>query len=165
MKIYYTFTSANSGDFLREVLKREGYEGEILRTPNGKPYAHGIFFNLADTRGFTAVAVGNAEVGLDAEAKRPLPKALSARLTPAEKKEDFTKLWTAKEAYIKYRGGTLASMLKGLEYREGTLYEGGMPVDAVLKHFRIGEILLCLCTAAPKEAELLNIGGEAPRSA
>ena len=41
-------------------------------------------------------------------------------------------MWTAKEAYIKFCGGTIAGMLPALRFEHGVLLEHGMPVSAAL---------------------------------
>ncbi len=160
MVIYYTEGRMDSGNFLRRVLAAHGAEGEILRTENGKPYlaSGSVQFSLTDTDGLTAVAVGEQAVGLDAERVRPRKTgAILSRLTPEEREEDFFTLWTAKEAYVKYRGGTLAAYLPLLEYKKGVLYFRDAPIGGTLKHFMLGGCMLCLCTAAEEEISLVRL--------
>ncbi len=156
MVIYYTTEKTESGEFLKKVLKRHGVTSQVLYTPNGKPYlAAGIKFSLADTDGLIAVAVGGQEVGLDAERRRPRNiAAVLSRLTPAEKEEDFFELWTAKEAYVKYLGGTLARLLPLLEYKKGVLYCKDAPADVFLNHIDLEGCTVCVCTA---EAENISL--------
>ncbi len=148
MIVYYTAAPCGTEEFLLRVLALCGAEGPVLHTPAGKPYlANGPHFSVTDTAGFIAVAVGNCEAGLDAERRRPRPlAALKRRLTPEEQREDFFRLWTAKEAYIKFRGLTLARALPSLEYQKGALWMHGAPLGVFLQHFERKGCCLCLCT-------------------
>ena len=160
MKIFYTTMSENSGQFLKNVLARCGIHEPVLRTPNGKPFLRSgaCFFSVTHTEGLLAVAVSLQEVGLDAERNRPRDTiAYQKRLTPAEQREDFYKLWTAKEAYVKFCGGTLAHLLPRLVYEHGTLFEGGMSADVALKHLSLEGCTLCVCTKTPEETDLVQI--------
>ena len=162
MKIYFTRSPIESRELLRRALAREGRTGElppVLHTAHGKPYFEGgPAFNLTHTGGLTAVAVGEEEMGLDAELRRPRAvSGLVRRLTEEERREDLFALWTAKEAYIKYRGGSLAGMLSSLVYAGGTLYENGVPVEAAFARFELEGCTLCLCTRRPSDAELIEL--------
>ncbi len=165
MRIYVTRTPIAGRELLRRALCAEGLLSPdaplppLMATQRGKPYfLNEPAFNLTHTAGLTAVAIGEGEIGLDAErrAARRL-EHLRARLTEAERKEDFYDLWTAKEAYIKFRGGTLAEMLGRLVYTGGTLFEGGMPVNAAFLRLEYADCTLCLCTASPAAAELAEL--------
>lgn len=156
MKIYFRAQPTDGGEFLRRALAAEGAAFEsLLVTEAGKPYLEkGPKFNLTHTAGLTAAAFSRQEVGLDAERRRARKlSALMERLTPEEREEDFFELWTAKEAYVKFRGGTLAAMLKDLVYVRGTLLEGGAPLPLFLRHFELEGCVLCVCA---KEAEPLS---------
>ena len=162
MKIYYTRAPVESGAFLENVLAREyGGPAKLVRTADGKPYldAPGApKFSLTHTEGLTAVAIGPCEVGLDAEKKRPRNiRAVLARCTLAEQREDFLTLWTAKESYVKFRGATLASLYRHLVYADGVLYEDGSPLPLSLCHFGLAGCILCLCTAEPVEVTPIEL--------
>ncbi len=160
MVIYYTAERAESGEFLRHVLNGQGVAPKILFTKHGKPYLEkgGCEFSLTHTDGLIAVAVGTQRVGLDAERRRPRKTdALLSRLTPAEREEDFFELWTVKEAYVKYLGGTLARLLPALVYEKGVLFSEGAPQKVFLKHITMGEHVLCLCTEREEEVSLVKI--------
>ena len=149
MDIFYTRAPVASSDFLTSVLARCGEPApEILRSPNGKPYLKGnaLYFSITHTEGLTAIAVSSQEVGLDAERRKSRRSdALKARLTSLEREEDFFELWTAKEAYIKFRGETLARTLPCLVYEHKTLLLNSHPVPVFLKHFQLENCTLCVC--------------------
>ena len=137
--LYYTTERAESREVLAHVL--EEYYGirdaarRLQFSLHGKPYLKDVpvRFNLSHSGTLTAVAAGRHPVGLDVQLRDEKPReTLRSRLTPAEREEDFFRLWTAKEAYIKYRGGTLAAMLPRLAFEDGTLSEDGNPVPAHL---------------------------------
>ncbi len=163
MKLFYS-TALTPAQLLTCALEAVGYPHPpappyLKRTERGKPYLAGDapHFSLTHTKGLCAVAVGNAEVGLDAELKREVPKTVYAHLTPEEKEEDFFEVWTAKEAYVKLLGDTLASRYRTLRYCGGVLYENGAPLPVTLLHWEIQNFVLCLCTQGPTEAELIEL--------
>lgn len=103
------------------------------RNENGRPEivesqsAGGLRFNLSHTGGLAACAVTRgADVGVDVEsiARRAEVRAIADRffttdearelraLDEARCRERFFELWTLKEAYVKARGGQLASGLR-----------------------------------------------------
>ena len=114
--LYYTTERAESREVLAHVL--EEYYGirdaarRLQFSLHGKPYLKDVpvRFNLSHSGTLTAVAAGRHPVGLDVQLRDEKPReTLRSRLTPAEREEDFFRLWTAKEAYIKYRGGLLCA--------------------------------------------------------
>lgn len=163
MNVYYTTSPIQSSELLRAAFEREGipFGGRpLLRTANGKPYFSppAPRFNLTHTKDLCAVAVGKAEVGLDAEKRQPRKlEALSSRLTDAEKKEDFFRLWTAKEAYIKFRGGTIGADLKPLVFSRGVLYRNGEPLNVFLYHTELENCCVCLCMAEEEKIEFIKL--------
>lgn len=159
MKLFYTTAPAQSRAFTAKILRE--YYGitapEFGTTEHGKPYLLNspLRFNLSHSGNVTALAVSEQEVGLDIQERTERDfSALSRRLTPAEQVEDFFALWTAKEAYIKYKGGSLAGMLSSLEYRGGVLYENGSPAKA---HFFQTELEHCAACVCVKNAEAVEI--------
>lgn len=161
MKIFYV-SAPDGKNFAEEVLKQfYGVNAsDICVNEHGKPYLPGgnLFFNLSHSGNLTALAVGKREMGLDAETrKRRDLNAIFRRMTPAERNEDFFRLWTAKEAYVKFKGSSLAKLLPRLEYRGGVLYEDGAPVSATLLFAELKECVLCLCTAAPETTEWIPL--------
>lgn len=163
MKIYYTASGTREALFA-EVLAREDAQAflpHLAQNAHGKPYfrIHGApFFNLTDTHGLIAMAIGECEMGLDAERRIPRKSdAIRARLTSREREEDFFLLWTAKEAFVKFSGSTLAAMLPRLEYAKGQIFLGGEKMDVCLQHFYVEDAVLCLCTEKPVACTLVPL--------
>lgn len=162
MELFYTPAPVDSLAFTTKILRK--YFGiaapQFSINEHGKPFLLNspLRFNLSHSSGVTALAVSTQEVGLDIQKRteREL-SALSRRLTPAERAEDFFALWTAKEAYIKYMGGALAGMLASLEYRSGVLYENGSPIPAHLYQTELCGCALCICTASPEAVTLIRL--------
>lgn len=158
--IYYTTGQTDSRLFLARVL--EEYYGirdaarRLQFNLNGKPYLKDapVRFNLSHSGDLTVVAAGRHQVGLDVQLRDDKPReALKNRLTPAEQEEDFFRLWTAKEAYVKYRGESLARLLPHLRFEDGTLTEDGAPAPV---HLFFGELEGCaLCICSEKEENIV----------
>lgn len=161
MNVFFTDEPIESRAFAERIL-RERYGVAAPRFERGvcgKPRLCGAppFFSLAHTHGRIFLAVSGEEVGLDAEWRaRPMPAALLPRLTPAEQKEDFFRLWTAKEAYIKYCGGTLARLLPRLRFEGGQLTKDGAPLPVHIAFYEAEHFILALCTASPHTIDLVH---------
>lgn len=158
--IYYTTKEINSRAFLARILEEfYGVRDAARRLQtgqHGKPYLKDVpvRFNLSHSGALTAVAAGRHEVGLDLQRRDRAPHdALLARLSAAEREEDFFRLWTAKEAYIKYLGSSLAAMLPRLTFEGGTLLEDGAPVPAHLTFDELEGCTLCMCTEKPERID------------
>lgn len=91
---------------------------EISRNKYGKPEYHNtdLNFNFTNTSGLSVLAVcGYSSVGVDAEYiknSKKYPGSVETVFTENEKKlikneKDFYKLWTVKEAFIKYKGTSI----------------------------------------------------------
>ena len=149
MTVYFTDEQISGRAFAERVLREScGIRApRFLRGEHGKPYlADGpLFFSLTHSRRVTVAAEWRA---------RPLPQAYLRRLSPAEREEDFFRLWTAKEAYVKFCGGTLADMLPSLRFEKGLLLLNGVPVSAEITFAEADGFCLALCAASPQTIEL-----------
>lgn len=145
----------NLNGLVERLLKKElGGPVEILRTPVGKPYVEGnkIYFSLSHSGKRGVVVLFENPVGADLEyiKQRDYPSVLS-RFTDRERgeiasREDFIKHWTAKEAFIKMHGYTLACALKFTEYFGGRIYFNGQEQSCVVTHYKLGKTgILAVC--------------------
>lgn len=159
MKIYYTFEKVNSHEFLFHVLEKNyGVLSRALRYgKNGKPYLsdEGPYFSLSHSHDLTAIAVSDEEIGLDAEFLKNDRKytRIVAALSPAERKEivdreNFFRHWTAKESYVKFRGGAIEEAFPRLAYVNGILTEDGKTPPIKLSSFIFGDYAVTLCRRA-----------------
>lgn len=110
-----------------DVVLREGARGKPSLAPtSATPACH---FNISHSGDAAVVAVAGAELGVDVEALRPLPRAvrladrffsdserrwLLSRPT-GSRDAAFLALWTAKEAYLKAVGSGIAMQLRKIE--------------------------------------------------
>ena len=94
----------------------------LKRAPGGKPYWDGVHFNLSHSGSWVVLAVGENPVGVDVECFREGRKTedLARRyFTPEEQafasgsQECFLRIWTAKEARLKWDGTGLGVPLNG----------------------------------------------------
>ncbi len=106
---------AAAGWLLTTLLGENGVPPTLFHGSRGKPYLQGrddLFFSLAHTGRWVFCALAPQEIGLDAQMAGPCNQRVADRcFTPDEKRwmdEDpdgrFTRLWTLKEAYLKYTG-------------------------------------------------------------
>lgn len=98
---------------LKIASEKLGHTPEIKIGKNGKPYIDGLHFNLSHSGNLIACAFSDDEVGIDVEKIRSYrPRVLKsfhpAEVARVEKSEDkdteFYKIWTMKEAYLKFLG-------------------------------------------------------------
>lgn len=115
-------TSLKAWSFLNQKLK-ELYnisidKENIIYNEKGKPYLKNdnIYFNISHSKDLIAIIIDNKECGIDIEYidyERKIDKLIPRVLSPIEqlkfnkavdKYEYFYKIWTIKEAYLKYIG-------------------------------------------------------------
>ena len=145
---------------LQETLKnalcaRIGGGYEIKRTYNGKPYIEGnpVFFSISHSGGDGVFLICDTPCGVDLEVlKERKFDSYYKRLSTRERAEiggnlkAFLTNWVAKEAYIKYIGGTVAHDLKRLEYYDGTLYCDGKKADGEINISYTESAVCAVCT-------------------
>ncbi len=117
--------SHQAEQYLRSLIHSKGmpFDLPIRRSPKGKPFfptMQNLHFNITHSRTHIAIALSDTPVGIDLEPLRPYPPMLVHRyfhrdevdyldtLADERKAEAFTRLWTLKEAYVKYTGTGIA---------------------------------------------------------
>ena len=128
---------------LEDILACEGITSPVIhRTENGKPYVEeeDVFFSVSHSGALFACAVSDFNIGLDIQIRDPKdPLKISKRyFTPEECRFPFRRIWTRKEALIKYRGVTLKDVLntETVLCREDVQF-----IDLDME----GDIMGCLC--------------------
>lgn len=118
--------SHQAEQYLRSLIHRKGmpFDLPIRRSPKGKPFfptMQNLHFNITHSRTHIAIALSDTPVGIDLEPIRSYPSMLVHRyfhrdeadyldtLADERKAEAFTRLWTLKEAYVKYTGTGMAN--------------------------------------------------------
>lgn len=104
-------------------------EIEIAHDEKGKPFCQGgaLSLSISHSGSYIAVAVGREAVGVDVEKKREAVAAVAKRwfrleenalletLSEAERARLFFRLWTLKEAALKYAGEGLSGGLENVD--------------------------------------------------
>ena len=90
-------------------------EAPLRYDAQGKPMTDGLYLSISHSRELAACAVADRPVGLDVELVRPAPRRVWEHLSPEERiyaADDaaFFRLWTAKEALLKCRGGQFGQL-------------------------------------------------------
>ncbi len=122
----------------------------------GKPTFAGAYsgaydFNVSHSGGVAAVAVSDKKTGCDIELLKGRERAAVIRsFTPREAAEisdemSFLYNWTAKEAFIKMNGFTLAAHMKRLEYADGKIFLDEKAQECVVRHFPFDGGVACVC--------------------
>ena len=92
---------------------------------NGKPYFTELplFFNLSHTDNFVCCAVGEREVGVDAEKIKSVKEGVikkvlteNERNTLKDTDADFIRYWTLKESILKHCGSGITPEIYGLDF-------------------------------------------------
>ena len=114
------------------MLAELGVTGNWKYNEYGKPYIeNGLEFSLSHCKHGIAVAVDNKPIGIDIESIRDIRPELVARTMNAKEQAiignsavEFTKLWTQKEAYLKYLGtGIIDDLQNVLAHTENVHFE------------------------------------------
>lgn len=101
---------------LAENLPNEVLLSEVQFEEKGKPFIpnSNIYFNISNTKGVVVLAMHNKPIGIDVERLREPKEVVYSRVFCSEEvrfikcPEDFTRLWTRKEAVVKLFGGGLS---------------------------------------------------------
>ena len=136
IKLYFCSASEIEETLKRALRPHICGDYAIIHGAYGKPYIEGnpVFFSISHSGNDGVILISDKQCGVDLEVfKKRKITSLYNRLTERERaeiKEDYTlfiKNWVAKEAYIKYLGGTVA-WIKRLEYAGGVLCFDGKKV-------------------------------------
>lgn len=147
-----------------------GGREEFTLGPHGKPYLKrhpGIYFNISHCRGLVCCAVGDCEVGIDAEPVRPCREALFKKVLSREewcqmeeaaeamRPELFFRFWTLKESYVKAVGCGITIPLKEISFQIGTQEEvrAGRPGWNFWQQ-KTGDYVISVCMAGTGEIHL-----------
>lgn len=126
----------------------------ILKTESGKPYIEGnpLHFSLSHSDDKGIIAISDKPVGADIEIfKDRLRKSVIERFSAREQAEiagerDFLKHWTAREAYVKLYGLTIAELWKRVEFLDGKLYLDGQALSVKIRHYNLTHGVAAVCT-------------------
>lgn len=127
----------------------------FLYNEHGAPYLEdGPYFSISHSKRGIAVAISDEPIGIDIEAIRPLNEGLVQKtMNPQEQAQiavaanpaqEFIRLWTRKEAYVKMLGtGIISDMHKILQDTEAVKWHEIVDIDK--------GYICTICEASPKQ--------------
>ncbi len=128
---------------------------EIVTSPLGKPYfkQEKIFFNISHSRNIICTALADKEIGIDIQFKKETDFLKIAERffhkSEIEKIKNssgsahlFYELWTAKEAYLKFKGIGLREKLDSFQFEEALDFwkiKSSQDISTIIKHYQLKE--------------------------
>lgn len=152
MKIY--LTSYDNVHPLSDKLLKERLGGyEIQKNEFGKPYVrgNGVYFNLSHSGKFGVIALSETPVGVDVEAIKGRDHALLLNRFNAEERAevnseaDFLVHFTAREAYVKYSGGSIYALYNKLSFEGGYIYLDGIKQENKITSYVCDGCVISVC--------------------
>lgn len=147
--------SLGAGLLLGCILKERGFSDlQIGFGPNGKPEVEGIFFNLSHSKTMVICAIGDKAVGCDIELISVAPEKVADRffhesekkylneISKGKRNQEFYRLWTMKESYIKMTGEGMQLPLQQFELLHGEyvqVYRDGRPQNCFIKEYELSQ--------------------------
>lgn len=143
--------SLASGLLLRFLLAQYGREDyELSYNKYGKPYIEqGHHFSLTHSKGLLCCAVSDSNIGIDAEmifsardnvARRSFSSdEYNTYSNASDRDSEFYKIWTQKEAYLKYTG-------TGLAFPMNRLSTLSADIASMMHSMRLHKHWLSVCT-------------------
>ena len=164
--------SLGAGILLRYVLQLHEVPVEELKYgPNGKPELESICFNLSHSADLVMCAVGEDAVGCDVEKIGSAREGVARRfftenevqyldaLRGVKRREEFFRLWTLKESYMKMTGEGLSLGLNRLEFVLGEtiqVYRDGVLWNCNVKEYNLQGYKLAVCAVEEDLAETVQ---------
>lgn len=145
--------SLGAGLLLGYILKQYGLDAEDVKHGwNGKPEIEGICFNLSHSKNMVICAAAHKLVGCDIEQISKAPEKVANRffceseikylneLSEEKRKQEFYRLWTMKESYIKMTGEGMRLPLDKFEVNFGEdtqIYREGKKQNCFVKEYQL----------------------------
>ncbi len=165
--------SVGAGLLLHKVLARYGISSqEVYLGEQGKPEVKGLHFNLSHSGDLVVCAVGDKLVGCDVELQREVPRSLAERFFCEREKEylsrfigegymqEFFRLWTAKESYVKMTGEGMSLAFDAFEIIPGDamqILRNGQIQDCFVKEYQISEYQITICSEEETFTEMKRV--------
>lgn len=165
--------SLGAGLLLKEVLMRHGCSDDgIVIGEHGKPEVKNLYFNLSHSDNMVICAVSDKTVGCDIERIQTAPKRIAKRFfheneieylerfDEHRKNEEFYRLWTIKESYLKMTGYGLTFPLKDFEVRiiDGIrIYKNHMLQDCYINEYALEGYKVAVCSEDETFADELEV--------
>lgn len=158
---------AAAGLLLTHLFGEKGVAPTLVYGENGKPYLadkSGTFFSITHSDKWVFLAVADCEIGIDAQMPRKVCPRLAARSTSPEElawvkentEPNFTRLWTMKEAYLKYTGTGLTVPIREVTISVPPADGYDEQNDCYWALLTYESIPLSVCTAKPIDNVVIN---------
>lgn len=165
--------SVAAGLLLKKVLSIYGISEDGIRLgEHGKPEIEGIHFNLSHSGDFVVCAVSERyPVGCDIEAVKEMDERVAERffssaenehlnsVSEEKRNEEFMRLWTMKESYLKMTGEGLSVPIKDIELMlEGqvrVLRKGTMQ-SCAFKEYIVPNYRLTVCSEDAEFSDMIQ---------
>lgn len=154
--------SLGAGLLLEHVLRLHGKRSsDICFGANGKPELNGLFFNLSHAGDIAVCAVSDKAVGCDVEKVAAEPKHIAERffcksennylddLDGKARENEFFRIWTLKESYMKMTGEGMRLALNRMEFVFGEsvmVYRDGKLCPCAIKEYDIPGYKCSVCS-------------------
>lgn len=165
--------SLGAGLLLEKVLRIRGKSMETIRYgEHGKPEIDGIYFNLSHSHDIAVCAVSDKPVGCDVEKIEEVTKRIAERFfteneiaylerfEEEEKLNEFFRIWTMKESYMKMTGEGMSLGLKNFEFifrDKVEVYRENNLCSCTIKEYEIPGYKLTVCAEETEFAELKHL--------
>ena len=165
--------SLGAGLLLKWALKKHGAAVEQLSYGvNGKPEAEGVFFNLSHSGQWAVCAIGDGPVGCDVEEIASVREGIAerfftenevqylAQFEGERRNEEFFRLWTLKESYMKMTGEGMSLGLDRFEFDmdgQPTVKRDGAICDCHIKEYELPRYKVAVCAESADFAETLQV--------
>ena len=168
--------SLGAGLLLNHVLHSHGFHmDDVTYAVHGKPQIDGFHFNMSHSGDYIICAVSENSVGCDVEKVSDLPQNIAERyftskevaylnqLGDAEKVNEFYRIWTMKESYLKMTGEGLQFGMNRCAFRIGTVvevYQDDEKQDCHMKEYRLNGYKVTVCAKEDifnENIEFINI--------
>lgn len=145
------------------ALKMNGYEigeYELVEGETGKPYLKNLpfEFNISHTSNAVACAVSQTQVGVDVQKKVSEYESVMRRVyceneidlisNSKNAVDDFTRLWTLKESYVKCIGTGISDIISKYDFST-VVKNGGELYDHNFAVLDCGDYVLSVCSPKP----------------
>jgi 4'-phosphopantetheinyl transferase len=155
--------SLGAGVLLRIVMDKNGVsEEQIVTEEYGKPYLSGgaFHFNLSHSGDMVVCAISEKQIGVDIEQIEDIKENIARRFftkyenqylnqyKEERKRNEFFRLWTMKESYMKYTGEGMKLALDKFEFHfdnETSVYRDGKKVVCYIKEYDVPGYRLTVC--------------------
>lgn len=163
--------SLGAGILLKKCLEERGISVHDIRYgTHGKPEIEGCFFNISHSHDLAVCVIADAPVGCDVEKKGRFREGIAERFFTEQevfylkqfegegKRDEFLRLWTMKESYLKMTGEGLQFSLDRIEFEideDVKVYRDGKLCNCKIKEYDFADYKITVCSEEDNFGELI----------